>query len=542
MSNFSEVDAVIVGAGLAGLYQLHRLRNLGLSTRVIEAADGVGGTWLLNRYPGARCDIQSMTYSYSFAPEVDQEWSWTEKFASQPEILRYINHVADRFDLRKHITFTTRVTSALYNESLQRWDVHTDHGETINCQFLIMAVGCLSALKMPEIPGIERFQGPSYHTGQWPQGGVDFSGQRVAVIGTGSSAVQSIPIIAQQASELTVFQRTPCFAMPAFNRPLTADEITSTKANYPALRAAQRNSGGGFMDEQVSPMSALEVSDEDRQARYEALWNWGSLNGLWNAYSDIMINKESNDTVAEFIRQKIRTVVKDPETAETLTPRTYAFGSKRPCLHTGFYETFNQQHVHLVDLNKTPIVEVTEKGIRTALKEHEVDAIVYATGYDAITGALTRVDIQGRNGTTLKAKWAKPEGARSYLGIGIAGFPNLFIITGPFSPNVLSCMTVSIEQHVDWITDCIAYLRARGVGAIEARADAEDAWVAHARTVANFTLFPTGSSYYTGANVPGKPRHLLAYIGGVGPYRLKCSEVAAKGYEGFTLTPASSRV
>ncbi|XP_024402703.1 uncharacterized protein [Physcomitrium patens] len=534
MSNLmTEFDAVIVGAGIAGLYQLYRLRNLGLRTHVLEAEKEVGGTWYLNKYPGARCDIKSIMYSYSFSPELEQEWNWSENYSNQPEILRYINHVADRFDLRKDITFNTRVTGALYNESSKRWEVHTDQGKTIRTQFLIMATGCLSTPKQPEIPGIEKFQGSSYYTGRWPDKPVDFTGKRVAVIGTGSSAVQSIPIIAQQASQLTVFQRSAACCVPGLNYKLTADEIAASKASYSTLRKAQRESPGGFVDERGSK-SALEDSEEDRQARYEMLYQRGTLDAIIVcAYNDLVINKEANDTFSEFIRQKIRSIVKDPVVADSLSPRGYAVGTKRICLDYGYYETFNLDHVHLVDLTKTPILEMTEKGIRTSEKDHVFDAIVYATGFDAITGTLTRIGIQGKNKLLLKDKWAK--GPRTYLGIAIAEFPNLFTITGPFSPSVFTIMTVAIEQHVDWITDCLKYLREHGVEEIEATVEAEDAWVEHSLAVANMTLFPKTASYYTGGNVEGKPFMLYPYVGGLANYRQVCDGVAAKGYEGFKL-------
>ena len=531
----SEVDAVIVGAGLAGLYQLHRLRELGLSTRVIEAGDGVGGTWFWNRYPGARCDVESLSYSYSFSPELEQEWEWTEKYPTQPEILRYVEHVADRFDLRRDVTFSTRVTAAVYGEDTHRWTVTTDTGETIDTQFLIMATGCLSVSKEPEVPGAERFRGTIHHTGHWPHEGVDFTGQRLGVIGTGSSGIQSIPILASQASDLTVFQRTPNFSMPAGNRPLEADEVAEMKTNYRAWREAQRTSGFGVPVVEATH-SALEVPEAERTTRYQAGWDEGNLVGILASYTDTITDKAANDTASEFIREKIRSVVRDPEVAETLSPRSFPFGTKRPCLDSGYYETFNAEHVHLVDLRKTPLVEITETGLRTSEHEYEFDAIVFATGFDAMTGALTRIDIRGKGGVALAEKWG--EGPRTYLGLAVAGFPNLFTITGPSSPSVLSNMLVSIEQHVDWITDCIAVLRERGIAEIDASPEAEDAWVAHVEEVGNYTLFPTADSWYMGSNVPGKPRVFMAYIGGVGVYRQRCDEVAAKGYEGFVLTPA----
>jgi cation diffusion facilitator CzcD-associated flavoprotein CzcO len=537
MTESRKVDAVVVGAGIAGLYQLHKLRELGVSTRVFEAGDGVGGTWYWNRYPGARCDVESLSYSYSFSPELEQEWNWTERYPTQPELLRYVNHVADRFDLRKDITFSTRVVAAVYDDTTQRWRVDTDTGETVDARFLIMATGCLSRSKLPEVPGLERFQGRTFHTGHWPHDGADLTGMRVGIIGTGSSAVQSIPIIAEQAADLTVFQRTPAYSIAALNRPLQQSELDERKAGYRAWREAQRTSGFGVPIE-LPTRSALEVSEEERSAKYEAGWQKGTLVSILAGYTDTLTDREANETAAEFVRQKIRERVHDPETAETLSPRSYPFGTKRPCLDTGYYETFNKPHVHLVDLRKTPLAELTERGVRTSEQEYEFDAIVFATGFDAMTGALTAIDIRGTGGLALREKWA--EGPRSYLGLAVAGFPNLFTITGPSSPSVLSNMIVSIEQHVDWITDCVAFLRERGVAAIEATAEAENAWVAHVEEAGNATLYPTADSWYMGSNVPGKPRIFMAYIGGVGVYRQLCDGVAAKGYEGFVLEGATA--
>ena len=523
MSTSGKVDAVVVGAGVAGLYQLYRLRELGLSTRVFEAGDGVGGTWFWNRYPGARCDVESLSYSFSFSPELEQEWNWTERYPAQPEILSYVNHVADRFDLRKDITFETRVSSAVYDESTQRWRVDTDTGETVDAQYLIMATGCLSRSKLPEVPGLDRFQGPTYHTGHWPRDGVDFTGMRVGVIGTGSSGVQSIPIIAEQAADLTVFQRTPAYSISALNRPLEQSEIDDMKARYRDWREAQRTSGFGVPIEPPT-QSALEVSEEERTAKYENGWQRGTLVSILAGYTDTLSDKDANETAAEFVRSKIRERVQDPEVAETLSPRSYPFGTKRPCLDTGYYETYNKPSVHLVDLRKTPLVELTETGLRTSEQTYEFDSIVFATGFDAMTGIA------------LRDKWG--EGPRSYLGLAVAGFPNLFTITGPSSPSVLSNMMVSIEQHVDWITDCVAHLRDTGVAAIEATHESEDKWAAHVEEVGNMTLYPTADSWYMGSNVPGKPRMFMAYIGGVGNYRQMCDDIAAKGYEGFELEKA----
>ncbi len=528
-------DAVIVGAGLAGLYQLYRLRQLGLHTRVIEAADGVGGTWFWNRYPGARCDVESLSYSYSFSPELEQDWEWTEKYPTQPEILRYLNHVAERFDLTRDITFSTRVLSARYHEAEARWTLRTDTGSTLTAQFVIMATGCLSASKLPEVPGLERYRGRTHYTARWGKDEVRFDGLKVGVIGTGSSGIQSIPVIAGQAADLTVFQRTPNFSMPARNRPLEPDEVAAMKANYRAWREAQRTSRAGIPMPEATE-SALAATPDERTARYQAAWEKGDLVSLGGCYVDILIDSAANETAAEFIRSKIRAVVHDPEVAETLSPRSFPFGTKRPCLDTGYYATFNRPNVHLVDLRKTPMIEFTEAGLRTSAAEFEFDAIVFATGFDAMTGALAAIDIRNGNGVSLSSQWTS--GPRTYLGLSMAGFPNLFTITGPGSPSVLSNMVVSIEQHVEWISDCIGYLREHSYAAIEATETAQAEWVQHVADVGSLTLFPRASSWYMGANVPGKPRVFLPYVGGVGLYRQKCDEVAVNGYDGFTLRPA----
>jgi cyclohexanone monooxygenase len=525
-------DAVVVGAGFAGLYALHRLRGLGLSARVYEAGRGVGGTWYWNRYPGARCDVESMDYSYSFSDELQQEWCWAERYASQPEILQYINHVADRFDLRRDIQLETRVTAAVFDEATSRWAIETDRGDRVSARFCVMATGCLSDAQVPDIKGRETFAGAWYHTGKWPHEGVDFTGRRVGVIGTGSSAIQSIPIIAKQAAHLFVFQRTPNYSVPARNAPLDADYERRVKADYAAFRRQARESRIGFVVER-SEESALAVSAEARQREYDTRWSRGGL-GFSATYADLLTSQDANDTAAEFFRARIREIVRDPSVAATLCPSDYPLGTKRLCVDTDYYATFNRDNVTLLDLRETPIDAITPRGVRTTQAEYAVDSLVFATGFDAMTGALLKVDIRGRGGRTLRAKWA--DGPRTYLGLAVAGFPNLFMITGPGSPSVLSNMIVSIEQHVDWIADCIAHLRARRVARIEPTADAEEAWVAHVNEVGHATLYPKAESWYMGANVPGKPRIFMPYIGGVGVYRQKCDAVAANGYEGFILT------
>jgi cyclohexanone monooxygenase len=537
MTERREVDAVVVGAGFAGLYAHHRLRELGLSIQGYEAAADVGGTWWWNRYPGARCDVESMDYCYSFSPELEQEWTWTERYATQPEILRYIDHVADRFDLRRDIQFETRVTSATWDHAEQRWHVLTDRGDSVAARFCLMAVGCLSASKQPEIDGIEAFRGPTYHTGRWPHEGVDLTGLRVGVIGTGSSGIQSIPLIAEQAAHLTVFQRTPNFSMPAKNAPLDPEAVAARKARSQEIRQAMRESRAGV----IVPMpehSALSVDSEARQARFEAAWKTGTLYGMVAAFNDLLIDRDANDTAAEYVRGRIREIVDDPEVAERLSPRNHPFGTKRPCLDTNYYATYNRDDVTLIDVGSTPIVEITTNGIRTTTDEFELDAIVFATGFDAMTGPLLGPDITGVGGASLRDKWEA--GPRTYLGVATAGFPNLFTITGPGSPSVLVNMMVAIEQHVDWVADCITYLRKRGLASIDATLEAEDRWVDHVNEVANLTLFPHANSWYMGANVPGKPRVFMPYIGGLPRYSEICDEVAADDYRGFTLTAATT--
>nr|QKW94355.1 phenylacetone monooxygenase [Stigmatella erecta] len=528
------LDALIVGAGFSGLYMLYRLRQLGLSVRTYEAGSEVGGTWFWNRYPGARCDIDSMNYSYSFSHELEQEWKWTERYATQPEILRYLNHVADRFGLRQDIQFRTRVASAVFDEATNRWKIQTDDGASVSARFLIMATGCLSAAKVPDFKGLETSQARWYHTSRWPHEGVDFTGQRVGVIGTGSSGIQVIPIIAEQADHLFVFQRTPSFSVPARNAPIDPTYESQMKASYAEYRRKARETRAGVVME-VNPKSALDASPEEREHAYKARWELGGTSFL-ATFSDVMRSREANETAAEFIRSRIRATVRDPAVADALSPKDYPLGTKRICVDTHYYETFNRDNVTLVDVKTSPIEALTPKGLRTRSAEYELDSIVFATGFDAFTGALFNIDIRGRGNASLKQKWA--EGPRTYLGVAIAGFPNLFTITGPGSPSVFGNAIVSIEQHVDWITDCITYLQERRLERIEATAEAEDKWVAHVKEVADGTLYPLANSWYIGANIPGKPRVLLPYAGGVGAYRKTCEAVAAQHYEGFSLTKA----
>jgi cyclohexanone monooxygenase len=530
-----DYDAVVVGAGFAGMYMLHRLRGLGLSVRVYEQGDGVGGTWYWNRYPGARCDVESMQYSYSFSDELQQEWDWSERYAPQPEILKYANHVADRFDLRGDIQFSTRVDRAAFDENANRWSVSTSDGNTVSATYVILATGCLSNARMPDIKGLPDFKGEVYHTGHWPHQPVDFTGRRVAVIGTGSSAIQSVPVIAAQAVHLTVFQRTANFSIPARNAPLTAQEREAFRADYPEIRRKAREEMRNGIYQELPDRGALDDGDNARRAKYESRWAYGGLTFM-GAYNNLALDQAANDTAADFVRAKIAEIVRDPQTAELLQPNNHPIGSKRICVDTDYYATFNRPNVTLVDIRDGGIEEILPNAVRAGGKDYEVDALVLATGFDAMTGSVAKIDIVGRGGRTLKNKWA--EGPRTYLGLMSEGFPNLFIITGPGSPSVLSNMIVSIEQHVDWIADCVAYLRDRALDTMEATREAEDKWVAHVNEVAYTTLYPQANSWYMGANIPGKPRIFMPYIGGVGVYRQICNDVAAKGYRGFAITAA----
>ena len=526
-------DAVVVGAGFGGMYALHRLRGLGFSVRVFDAAGDVGGTWWWNRYPGARCDFESLDYSYSFSPELEQEWEWTERYASQPEILRYANHVADRFDLRRDIQFDTRVNSAAFDEESGRWDVSTDRGDEVSARFLLMATGCLSTPKLPEIDGIDTFGGETYHTATWPHEGVDLRGRRVATIGTGSSGIQAIPLIAEQAAELTVFQRTPAYSTPAHNAPLDPDLVAARKATYQTYREQARTTHIGVVFD-IADDSAKAADPAERERRFRQGWDEGTLFGIASKFSDILIDPQANELASEFLRRQIRDTVDDPEIAERLSPRTFPYATKRPCLDTGYYETFNRPNVTLVDVRATPITEVDASGIRTTDEHFGVDVIVFATGFDAITGPLLAVNPIGRGGLAMREKWSA--GPRTYLGLAIAGFPNLFLITGPGSPSVLTNVFVSIEHHVDWIADLLVAMGERGATRVEADATAEEGWVNHVNEVGNLTLYPRADSWYTGANVDGKPRVFMPYVGGFGLYRDICAGVAADGYKGFALT------
>ena len=529
------VDVVVVGAGFAGLYALHKFRSRGLSVRVFEAAPDVGGTWYYNRYPGARCDVESLDYSYSFSDELQQEWDWTEKYATQAEILRYMNWVADKLDLRTGITFNTRVTGAVLDEESLRWTITTDTGETVSSRFCVMATGPLSAALTPDIPGRDSFAGEVFHTAHWPHDGVDFTGQRVAVIGTGSSGIQSIPIIAEQAAQLYVFQRTANYSIPAGNVPIAANELAEAKANYAERRRISMRSGGG------SPYIAttkrtMEVTPAERREAFEKRWQLGGV--LFSkTFPDQMIDAAANEEARKFWEEKIRALIDDPAVAELLIPNDHPIGTKRICTDSNYFRTFNRPNVTLVSIRRTPIKSIDATGINTTDAHYDLDAIVFATGFDALTGTLDKIDIVGRGGERLRDDWS--EGPRTYLGLGDDGFPNMFFVTGPGSPSVLANMVLAGESHVNWISDCIAHLDEHGYCAIEATSEAVDNWLAECAQRAEGTLFTKANSWYMGANVPGKPRKFMLFIGGFGAYNDICAEVADAGYKGFELIRSS---
>src|SRR4051812_15620731 len=520
------VDAVVVGAGFAGLYTVHKLRSQGLTVRVFEAAPDVGGTWYFNRYPGARCDVESVDYSFSFSDELQQEWDWTEKYATQAEILRYLNWVADKLDLRRDITFDTRVTSAVLDEETLQWTVTTDRGEVVTARFCIMATGPLSAAMTPKFEGLETFGGSIYHTAHWPHESVDFTGKRVAVIGTGSSGIQSIPIIADQADQLYVFQRTPNYSVPAGNKPLMADEMAEVKANYAERRRLSWRSGGGS-PHIAHPKMTMEASPEERRAAFEKRWQLGGV--LFSkTFSDQMIDSDANEEARKFYEEKVRAVIDDPAVADLLIPNDHPIGTKRICTDTNYFQTFNRPHVKLISVRKTPIESIDVTGINTTDAHYDVDVIVLATGFDAMTGALSKIEIVGRGGEQLRDDWA--DGPRTYLGLGVDGFPNLFLVSGPGAPAVLANMVLHAEAHVNWIADAITYLDEHDYAAIEATPDAVDNWIAECAQRADATLFPKANSWYLGANVPGKPRVFMLFIGGFSVYNDICVEAAAAGY------------
>jgi cation diffusion facilitator CzcD-associated flavoprotein CzcO len=534
-----EIDALVIGAGFAGLYQLHSLRDrLGLSTRLLEAGGDLGGTWYWNRYPGARCDSESHAYRYFFSKELNEEWEWSERYPGPPEILKYLGRVAEKFDLRRDIRFGCRVVSARYDEGANRWLVETDAGERYAATYLVAAVGCLSSANVPEIPGLRDFAGQWFHSGRWPHEGVDLAGKRVGQIGTGSTGIQAAPVIAQAAAHLTVFQRTATYSVPARNGPLTPEFNRWVRENHDEIRAVAQSTPNGHAF-RIADRNVADVTPEERQAIYEAAWEKGGLQ-FRATFRDLLVNQAANDTVAEFIKGRIRAIVRDPETARALADVDHPYATKRPPIDTGYYETFNRDNVTLVDLRADPIERITPRGIRTRSREHELDVIVFATGYDAMTGALLAIDIRGREGRSLREDWRA--GPHTYLGLQVAGYPNFFTITGPGSPSVLTNMPVAIEQHVEWITDCIAHLRSNGIDAIEPDPEAVRRWDAHVEEAANATLLSKAkNSWYYGANVPGKPRVFMPYAGGLARYRAICADIAAKGYEGFVLAKAGER-
>jgi cation diffusion facilitator CzcD-associated flavoprotein CzcO len=532
-----DVDVVVVGAGIAGIYAIHAFRNAGFTVQGLESASGVGGTWYHNRYPGARCDIESLDYSYSFSDELQSDWEWSERYATQPEILGYLEHVVDRFGIARHFRFSTRVVAAEYNEEAGLWNVTTDAGDVIVSRFCVFATGCLSATNIPAIEGIDQFGGESYHTGEWPHEGVDFTGKKVGVIGTGSSGIQSIPLIAQDAESVQVFQRSPNYSIPAGNRPLDERDRRPSKDAYAERRRLSWESGGGspFIP---YPHKAVDVDAEERARVYEEWWKRGGV--LFSkAFPDQTVDLAANDTAREFAEQKIRALVDDPAVAEQLIPTDHPIGTKRIVTDDGYYETFNRSNVHLVNLRKEPIERITAAGVKTTARDYDLDIIVYATGFDAMTGALDKIDIRGRDGRTLRNEWA--EGPLTYLGLGVRGFPNMFIITGPGSPSVLSNMVLASEQHLNWLVDCLVHMRERGVTSIEAEQSAVESWVAECNSKASGTLFPQAKSWYMGANIPGKPRVFMPYIGGFAAYGRMLSEVATAGYTGFEFAVAAER-
>lgn len=532
-----EVDAVVLGAGFAGLYMLHQLRSKGFSTIVYEAGDGVGGVWYWNRYPGARCDIESIYYNYTFSKELYEEWTWTSRFPEQAEILRYLNYVADRFQLRSDIQFNTRVTAAHFDEKQHKWMIHLNDGQYILTRYFITGIGCLSAANVPNIQGLQQFNGKWYHTGHWPHEKVDFTGKRVGIIGTGSSGIQAIPVIAKEAGQLTVFQRTPQYTIPARNHAYEEDFIKETKKNFEAIKRSMRNSVSGTPFAQ-NQQSAMEEPDDKRQAVFEKAWAQGGF-AFSATYHDLLTNEQSNEKAAEFIRSKIRQIVKDPVVAEKLCPK-YMYGTKRQVLDSDYFETYNRENVLLVDVKESPIQKITGEGIQTADNHFDLEIIIFATGYDGMTGPLFKIDIRGRNGVSLKEKWKDGAAVQTYLGLTTEGFPNLFMITGPESPSVLVNMPIAIEQHVEWIAECMHYLREHDIDLVEPTIEAEEAWSTHCRDVANATLYVKGDSWYTGANIEGKPRSFLIYLGGFDYYTKYCNEVAQNNYVGFKLMKLKS--
>jgi len=522
-------DAVIVGAGFAGLYMLHTLRGKGMRVRVIEAADDVGGTWYWNRYPGARCDVISVDYSFSFSEEIQQEWVWTEKFAAQPEILRYIEFVADKLDLRRDIKFSTRVEAAVFDDATASWLVRTNDGESVAARFCIMATGCLSIPKEPDIPGLAAFAGPVYFTSRWPQEDIDFVGQTVGLIGTGSSGIQAGPEIAKTAERMIVFQRTPSFTIPARNEPLTENFVREIKSGYADRRSRARRHPAGHL-RPITKRTTFSYDNDERRAAFEGAWQRGGQD-LFGVFGDLIVDEAANAEIAAMIHEKIDEAVADSAIAAKLKPRGTPLGGRRLCLDTDYYAMFNRSNVTLVDVLADPITSLVSDGVKTRDSHYRLDALVLATGFDAMTGALLNIDIRGRNGTPLREKW--DHGPVSYLGLAIAGFPNFFTITGPGSPSVLTNVVASIEQHVEWLANMIDHMERTGMWTVEADGQAEEAWVRHVYDLAASTLMIKANSWYLGANVQGKPRVFMPYVGGLDVYRDKADAIASDGYRGF---------
>ena len=522
-------DAIIVGAGLAGLYMLHTLRTRGMRVKVIEAAAGVGGTWYWNRYPGARCDVASIDYSYSFSEEIQQQWTWTEKFAAQPEILRYIEFVADTLDLRRDIQFATRVEAMIYDETARRWSVSTSAGVRYTTRFCIMATGCLSIPKDPDIPGLDQFAGPVYFTSRWPHEDIDFSGQTVGLIGTGSSGIQIAPELAKAAEELLVFQRTPSFTIPARNADLPDGFLSEVKSTYSERRESARRHPAGHL-RPLTKRTTFSYKDDERLESFERAWQRGGLEIL-GTFGDLVVDEIANAEIVRLIHNKIDEEIADPAVAAVLKPQSSPFGARRICLDTDYYATFNRDNVSLVDVLTDPIESVVADGVKTRNGHYQLDALVLATGFDAMTGALLKIDIRGRGGLQLRDKWGS--GPVSYLGIAVEGFPNLFTITGPGSPSVLTNVVAAIEQHVEWLAKLLNHMEQQGLETVEAAADAEQDWVRHVYDLAASTLMMRANSWYLGANVPGKPRVFMPYVGGLDVYRDQAEAIAHDGYRGF---------
>ena len=527
----SKLDVIVVGAGFAGLYALYRLRKDGYSVRVLEGADAIGGTWYWNRYPGARCDVESMQYSFSFSDEIQQEWSWSQLYAPQPEILSYINFVADKLKLRDGIQLNARVVSAKFDEEEAIWEVRTEAGEIFTAPFCVMATGCLSIPIIPTFAGLESFSGEVYRTSDWPHAGVDLSGKRVGLIGTGSSGIQATPVMAAQSRHLTVFQRTPNYSIPAQNRSMDPEYERGWKVNYRERRIAALNTRNNTLNN-AGNKPGRDVAPDERAKEFEARWATGGI-GFMYSYTDVTSDKGVNEQASAFVQEKIGEIVRNPETAKKLMPSDHGIGGKRICVDTAYFETFNRENVTLVDIRSDPIEVITAQGVNTKTSRFDLDVIVLAIGFDAMTGALNRIDISGRSGVKLRDRWA--EGPKTYIGMAIAGFPNFFVITGPGSPSVFTNMVTSIEQHVDWIADCMAHLKRHGRATIEAKQSAEEGWVAHVNEVAGRTLMPNNNSWYVGANIPGKPRVFMPYLGGAAVYKETIEKIARQGYEGFDL-------